>query len=122
MREVVSRIQNTLADRVCWTKVSDIASQYLAASTVRFDSTATRREFTVTVTSPFDTDVLTVSIPAPWPLDTDPAVTLDGAVLPAVPDASALHSGTFLRRGAIITVSISAQRNASRTIRVALPS
>ena len=65
---------------------------------------------------PFAADVLTVSIPMPWPLQEAPVVILDGSVIEPVSQASDLRSESWLVRGSLVTVSIALQRNTARQI------
>jgi len=89
--------------------------------TVRITTEASRHEVHVSATCPFAADVLTISIPMPWPLHEDPVVTLDGAVLEPVPRPSDLRTGTYLMRGSLVTVSFAVQRNTIQRIVIQAP-
>jgi hypothetical protein len=58
----------------------------------------------VTATSPFAADILTVSIPMPWPLQEAPVVTLDGNLIEPVSRASELRAESWLMRSSLVTV------------------
>src|SRR5262249_18451609 len=77
-QEIVARIGTLCADQVAWRTLSEITDQFLAAQHARFASQATEHDLTMTVTSPFAADILTISIPTPWPLYSRPTVDLNG--------------------------------------------
>ena len=120
-KEVGARIDSLLGSRVAWRKLSEISAQHLAATTARLTAEAGRDHVRVTVSSPFSADVLTVSVPTPWPLFRGPDVFLDGEPLPQAPDVSHLEAGRWVMRGSVVTVSlpVTAHRPARITIRAA---
>ena len=105
-REVARRIEALWGQEVEWSKLSDMSRRFLAARTARWETSATAASLEVTISCPFDTDVLTLSIPTPWPLSQAPRVEIDG--LPAVQAADAAHleAGGWLMRGSLVTVSL----------------
>jgi hypothetical protein len=113
-QEVARRIQSVWSKQVVWCKISELTERFLAAQTVRFVTEATRAQVRTVVTCPFATDVLTFSIPMPWPLFESPTVHLDGEVLESVPAADALRVGTWLMDGSVVTISLDIKRNVSR--------
>jgi hypothetical protein len=117
-REIAKRVRAAIGDRVEWRKLSTIAQHFLAAETVRLDAAATRDNITVTATCPFDTDVLTVSIPTPWPLFTGPEVSVDGAVFKQMEDVKELAVGRWLMRGSVVTLSLPLVANTPATIAI----
>ncbi|HZT43564.1 MAG TPA: hypothetical protein VFA07_15475 [Chthonomonadaceae bacterium] len=117
-QEVVARVRALWSDRLAWRKLSEIASQFLAARTVTFEIKATRHSVRVRATSPFATDILTVSIPTPWPLYRGPAVQIDGQPVPQVLQASDLEAGKWLMRGSIVTASLTLEANQPREITI----
>ncbi len=104
-REVVKRIKSQFGNRVAWRKLSEITQQFLAAQTVVFRSEATPDEVKLAVESPFDTDILTFSVPMPWPLYTGPEVRVDGKPLAQVIQPLDLQVGKWLMRGSVVTIS-----------------
>ncbi|MDX1931565.1 MAG: hypothetical protein SFU56_03075 [Capsulimonadales bacterium] len=117
-REVVARVEAFLGERVAWRKLSEIADQTLMRQTVRFHSTATADRVEVDVSAPFGCEVLTVSIPMPWPLFSGPAVEIDGVLQQWVAETSQMAVGTWCMRGSVVTVSLSIAANVARRIAV----
>ncbi|MBV9851988.1 MAG: hypothetical protein JO250_20170 [Armatimonadetes bacterium] len=117
-REVAARVAALWGDRVAWRKLSDLTRQWLAARTVRLEAQATPRAVEVTATAPFATDVLTVSVPMPWPLNQWPVVQINGRPAAPATDAAALEVGTWLMRGSVITVSLPLRANAPEKITI----
>jgi hypothetical protein len=115
-REVASRVASVFGDKVAWRKLSEITAQHLAATTVRLEATADANSVSVALTSPFSADILTVSIPTPWPLYKAPEVLLDGTTLIRVADAAQLQAGQWLMRGSLVTVSVSVTAGQSRSL------
>ena len=105
-REVARRIRALWGAEVEWCRLSDLARRFLAARTARWQTEATAGEVTLSVSCPFATDVLTLSVPTPWPLYTGPRVTIDGRPAPQAPDAAALCPGGWLMRGSLVTLSL----------------
>ena len=105
LEEVAGRVASQFGPRVAWRKLSEISAQHLAATTARLEATATADTVQVNVTCPFSADILTVSIPAPWPLFRGPEVRLDGEPLAQVPDAAHLEVRRWVMRGSVVTVS-----------------
>ena len=101
-----------------WRTLSDLSRHFLAARTVRWQTRATPSSVTVTVTGPFGTDVLTLSIPTPWPLYRAPLVWINGR--PAFPaaDGARLQAGLWVMRGSIVTVSLPLAAHQSVEIRI----
>jgi hypothetical protein len=117
-REIAARVQALWADRLEWRKLSAIADQFLAARMVRFDAQADRDTVRVRATAPFATDVLTVSIPIPWPLEKAPTVQIDGADAGWADSAAGLQAGNWLMRGSVATVSLPLAANRPAEITV----
>lgn len=115
-REVVRRIQALWSGQVAWRKLSELTEQLLAARTVRFESEAVRNRVRIKVAAPFAADILTFSIPTPWPLYQGPTLHLDGSVLEQVQRAEDLYAGAWLMDGSVVTVSMAIERNVSRQI------
>lgn len=105
-REVVARIAALLGPRFEWRKLSTIAQQFVAAQTAQFQAQATADLVTVTVTSPFDTDVLTFSLSMPWPLFTGPEVRVNGQPCPQVINPEELEAGKWVMRGSVVSISL----------------
>jgi hypothetical protein len=105
-REIAARVQALFGPRVEWRKLSALTDQFLAAQTVRFESEATPQEVRVRATAPFATDLLTVTIPMPWPLFKAPTVQVDGRLFPPVWKPEELEAGKWLMRGSLVTVSL----------------
>lgn len=118
-REVAARIASRIGPRVAWRKLSEISAHHLAATTTRLEASATTGTVEVTAVSRFSADILTVSVPTPWPLFRDPEVCIDGKALPQAPDAAHLEAGKWVMRGSVVTVSfpITAGRPACITVR-----
>jgi hypothetical protein len=117
-REVAARVSALLGRKVAWRKLSEITHQFLAAQTARFESCATLDSMEVKVCAPFATDVLTFSVPTPWPLYTGPSVEIDGKPAASVADAEDLAAGRWLMRGSVVTVSLALERNVPRTVTI----
>ena len=103
---------------MAWRTLSDLTRQWLAARTVRLEAQATPRAVEVTATAPFATDVLTVSVPMPWPLTEGPDVQINGRPAAPATDAAALEAGAWLMRGSVITVSLPLRANAPEKITI----
>lgn len=117
-REAVSRITALYADRLEWCKLSELCSRHLAAHTARVHSCADRKRLQVEVSSPFDTDILTLSIPTPWPLFRAPEVSIDGRPAPQAKTVDSLTAGAWLMRGSLVTASFPVKRNQTVSIEV----
>ncbi|HLV80660.1 MAG TPA: hypothetical protein VKT32_10275, partial [Chthonomonadaceae bacterium] len=117
-QEVCARVRALWSDRLAWRKLSEIASQFLAARTVIFQTETTRQEARLRVSSPFATDILTVSVPTPWPLYRGPAVAIDGQPIPQIMQALELECGKWLMRGSIVTVSLALEADRPREITI----
>lgn len=105
-QEVARRVASLWDGEVEWCKLSDMSRRFLAAQTARWEARATANEIELTVSCPFDTDVLTLSIPTPWPLYQSPRVEIDGISVAQASDASRLAAGGWLMRGSLVTVSL----------------
>lgn len=105
-QEVAKRIAALWGDQVEWCKLSDMTRRFLAARTVRWQAEATPSKIELTVTCPFDTDVLTLSVPMPWPLYQSPRVEIGGLPTAQSSDAARLQAGGWLMRGSLATVSL----------------
>jgi hypothetical protein len=118
-REVIRRIQSHFAHQVEWRKISDIARHFLAAQTAQFTAQATPNRMEVAVTSPFDTDIFTFSVPTPWPLFTGPEVSVEGQPYTQVLDPTELAVGKWVMRGSVVTVSLPVHAATPTTVTVA---
>ena len=116
-QEVAARIAALWGDRVRWCKLSELSQWFLVAQTARLEASASARRVEVSVCAPFGSEVMTVSVPTPWPLVTGPTVALDGAPLPQVPP-DALRVGAWCQRGSLVTVSLPLPPNAPCRITV----
>ena len=105
-QEVARRVAALWAGEVDWCKLSDMTRRFLAARTARWETRATASEVELTVSCPFDTDVLTLSVPTPWPLYQSPRVEINGIPSAQAADASHLQPGVWLMRGSLVTVSL----------------
>ena len=105
-RVVAARIQTLLGRQVEWRKLSTIAQQFVAAQTARFTAQATADRVDIIVQCPFPADVLTFSVPMPWPLFTGPEVRVNGQPYAQVQDPQALEVGKWVMRGSVVTVSL----------------
>jgi hypothetical protein len=72
----------------------------------------------VTAAAPFAADILTVSIPTPWPLYTGPSVRVDGHAFEQVIEPARLAAGRWCMRGSVVTVSLPIRANVVRTITI----
>lgn len=119
-QEIATRVASLLGNRVEWRKLSDLANHYLAAQTAQFTATAdgVTKALEVTVTAPFATDILTISIPTPWPLFTGPKVIVDGVPSQWVKTPSELAVGRWCMRGSLVTVSLFVERNTPVVVQV----
>src|SRR5205823_6276314 len=104
-------------DRIRWCKLSELSEWYLVAQTARLKASATAQRVEVTVTAPFPAEVVTVSIPTPWPLYSGPTVTVNGAPIAQV-EASTLQVGTWCMRGSLVTVSLPVAAKVSSIITI----
>lgn len=118
-QEAMARVATHYGNHVAWRKLSDITSQFLAARTAQIESRSTLREMEVTITAPFATDILTVSIPTPWPLYKGPVVQVDGLPQGWASSLAELETGRWLMRGSVVTVSLPLQANVPTKITVA---
>lgn len=116
-KEVAARLESLWGERIAWRKLSEIAAHFLAARTVRLTAAADENSVAVTVVCPFETDILTISIPTPWPLRRGPQVSLDGVLLPQA-DAARLAVNSWTMRGSVVTVSLSLVAHQRRQIAV----
>ena len=105
-QEVARRVASLWGRDVEWSKLSDMSRRFLAARTTQWEVSATVGAVELTVSCPFDTDVLTLSVPTPWPLYQSPRVEVDGAPSAQAADAAHLQSGGWLMRGSLVTVSL----------------
>ena len=105
-QEVARRIASLWGGEVEWCKLSDMSRRFLAARTARWETRATASEVELTVSCPFDTDVLTLSVPTPWPLFQSPRVDMDGVPAAQAVDVPHLQPGGWLMRGSLVTVSL----------------
>lgn len=115
-KEIVRRIATLWGRNVTWCKLSELTERFLAAQTAIVAADATRERLCLTVASPFATDVLTCSIPMPWPLFQAPTVRLDGGPIQAVERAEDLQAGTWWMEGSVVTVSMKVERNKEHVI------
>lgn len=115
-REIVRRITALWGREVVWSKLSELSEHFLVAQTVRLGSEATRDHVRVTVDSPFAAEVLTFSIPMPWPLFQAPKVQVDGGTLEGVERPEDLRAGTWFVQGSVVTVSLKVESNKGRKI------
>ena len=105
-QEIAARIAALYSERVCWRKLSEMSEQFLVAQTVRLEATATAEQVTVTATSRFAADILTISIPTPWPLYSGPHVEINGVAAVWAEKPSRLEVGAWCNRGSLVTVSL----------------
>ncbi len=105
-QEVARRVAALWGSQVEWCRLSDMTRRFLAARTARWEVSATPDEIELTVTCPFDTDVLTLSVPTPWPLYQSPRVTIGGLPAAQAQDVAHLQTGGWLMRGSLVTVSL----------------
>lgn len=105
-QEVARRVAALWGNEVEWCRLSDMTRRFLAARTARWEAAATPGEIKLTVTCPFDTDVLTLSVPTPWPLYQPPRVEIGGLPSAQARDAARLQPGGWLMRGSLVTVSL----------------
>ena len=105
-QEVAKRVAALWGREVEWCRLSDMTRRFLAARTVRWQVQMTSGEIEMTITCPFDTDVLTLSVPTPWPLYQSPRVEIGGQPAVQSPDAARLRAGGWLMRGSLVTVSL----------------
>jgi len=105
-QEVARRVAALWGGQVEWCKLSDMTRRFLAARTARWEASATPDAIEMTVSCPFDTDVLTLSVPTPWPLYTSPRVEIGGLPAAQAPDIPRLQAGGWLMRGSLVTVSL----------------
>ena len=117
-QEIAARIAALWSDRVCWRKLSELSEQFLVAQTARLEATATENRVEVTVTAPFATDILTVSVPTPWPLYAGPTVEVGGVPAAWVEKPSQLEVGKWCMRGSLVTVSLPVAANAPQVIAI----
>lgn len=110
-QEVARRIVSLWSTEVEWGTLSQLSERFLAAQTVRWQTRATPTEVEATVCSPFAADVLTLSIPMPWPLYHGPQVQIDGQPAMQAAGIGQLQAGRWLMRGSLLTVSLSLSRN-----------
>lgn len=105
-QELVARVAAVYGDQVAWGKLSEITHQHLAATTARLEAKATQDTVEVLAVSPFTTDILTITIPMPWPLYRAPLVWIDGEPATQAVDAAHLQAHHWLMRGSLVTVSL----------------
>jgi hypothetical protein len=113
---VVRRIESLWGRQVEWCKLSELTERYLVSQTAQVSSEATRERVRIAIRSPFAADVLTFSIPMPWPLFQQPSVRLDGRALEEPVAADELRAGTWCRDGSVVTVSVKVERNVTREV------
>ncbi len=117
-QEVARRVASLWGGEVEWSRLSDMSRRFLAARTARWQTQATAEALDVTISCPFDTDVLTLSIPTPWPLYQSPRVEIDGTPAAQAADAAHLQPGGWLMRGSLVTVSLPLAANTPARIAV----
>ena len=117
-KEVVRRIQDLWGDRATWCKISELTERYLVGRTATIVSAATRDHVSVNVTSPFTSDVLTFSVPMPWPLFEAPTLRLDGVPIEGVTRQSDLKADSSWMDGSTVVVSLGVQRNVTREVMI----
>jgi hypothetical protein len=105
-QEVARRVEALWGKEVEWSKLSDMSRRFLAARTARWKTSSTATSLDLTVSCPFATDVLTLSIPTPWPLYQAPRVEVNGVESAQAADAAHLEAGGWLMRGSLVTVSL----------------
>lgn len=105
-QEVARRVASLWGGEVEWTKLSDMSRRFLAARTARWEAQAMADAVELTVSCPFGTDVLTLSVPTPWPLFQSPRVEIGGVPAAQARDAAHLQPGGWLMRGSLVTVSL----------------
>lgn len=116
--EVVRRIEALWKEEMTWCKISELTERYLVARTARIESEATRNGVTVKVTSPFSVDVLTFTIPMPWPLFEAPTLLFDGAIVQGVQHRKDLKAESWWMDGSSLVISLSVVRNVAREISI----
>ncbi len=117
-QEVARRVASLWGREVEWCKLSDMSCRFLAARTARRETRATADAVELTVSCPFDTDVLTLSVPTPWPLHQSPRVAIDGVPMAQSTDAAHLEAGSWLMRGSLVTVSLPLAANTPTRITI----
>jgi len=117
-QEVARRVASLWGRKVEWCKLSEMSRRFLAARTARWQARATANEVELTVSCPFDTDVLTLSVPTPWPLYQSPRVDIDGVPAAQSTDAAHLEAGGWLVRGSLVTVSLPLAANTPTRITI----
>ncbi len=110
-QETISRVKSVYGEKVQWCKISELTERFLAAQTVQFTASANIDSISITVQCPFDTDILTFSAAAPWPLFTGPQVSQDGIVLPQTIDSATLEVGHWMMRGSVVSISLPLSAN-----------
>ena len=117
-REVLKRINALWASQTEWSKISQLTERYLVGRTAKIEVEATRKCVEAVVTSPFSIDVLTFSIPMPWPLFAGPSVLVDSVALEQAPDKGGLTAEKWLVDGSTVTVSLKLERNVPRRVQI----
>lgn len=102
---VAERINRLYRDVVEWRKVSEIAEYHVARETCTVKADADLEEVIIELTSKFESDALTFTVPLPWTAQ-QVSVTQDGEALPAVNDAAALRASSWLKRGSTVSISV----------------
>lgn len=109
MRQVVARIDEHYGDKIEWVKASQMVQRQLAAEFVNVTTKATQLGARLEIESPFDTDVLTLSVVLPWISD-HPYVSCrvgnEVEPLHRVGRAFQLAAKTWMQHGFELTLSI----------------
>jgi hypothetical protein len=106
MKVVVQRLQEHFGNQIEWVPLSTIASRFVAEERAKFEIAADEKSVRVSISSPFDADVITFTVTLPWRLEAPPNVMFGDTKLTAVENEAELRAGTFLSRGAAVTVSL----------------
>lgn len=117
-QEVARRVAALWGGEMEWCRLSDMSRRFLASKTARWEVSAAPSEIKLTITCPFDMDVLTLSVPTPWPLYSSPRVEIGGLPSAQAPDAARLHPGGWLMCGSLVTVSLPLIANTSAQVTI----
>jgi hypothetical protein len=119
LEQVTKRLQSLHGNRLQWRKLSEIAQDFLVMRTVSLRTRASKSKMHIALNCPFATDCFTFSVPLPWPLNYAPKISASGAPLQQVEGDTALRAGTWIMRGALITISLALTAGQLKTITVA---
>jgi hypothetical protein len=88
-----------------------LATRHVAAEHATIRATTHPNVVDISIRSPFDTDVISVSFALPWPSD-HPRVLVNNKLLRRVDNAAQLRAYTWMQHGFHATVSIPLSANA----------